>query len=152
MILEKGRIVAIEPDGLWVETIQGSTCNTCRAEKGCGQRLMASLAGHTSYIRVLLQGRDASQYRLGDEIELGVPEDLIVKGSLFAYFLPLILMLMASGFAHRTFAHEGLTILSALAGLLLGAALVRWRSHLTRFDSRLQPVLIDEHQPLHIPS
>lgn len=152
MIHEKGRIVAIEPDGLWVETIQRSTCNSCSAEKGCGQSLMAKLSGHTSYLWVLLQGRDANRYQLGDEVEIGVPESVVVNGSLFAYLVPLFGMILGAGVAHHQFASEGFTILSAFAGLVAGAVLVRWHSHRTRFDSRLQPVLIDDQKPLRITS
>lgn len=150
MIHEKGRIVAIEPEGLWVETIQRSTCQSCSAEKGCGQSMMAKLSGHTSYIWVLLQGRDAACYQLGEEIEIGVPEAVVVNGSLFAYLVPLLAMLSACGLAHSQFAREGITIISAFAGLFLGALLVRWRSNRTRFDSRLQPVLMDDCKPLHL--
>lgn len=152
MIHEKGRIVAIEPEGIWVETIQRSTCNSCSAEKGCGQSLMARLSGHTSYLWVLLQGRDAADYQLGDEVEIGVPETVVVNGSLFAYLVPLLSMIFAAGLAQQQFVHEGLTILSAFIGLVVGGLVVRWRSHKTRFDSRLQPVLIDGHKPLRIPS
>ena len=152
MIHEKGRIVAIEPEGIWVETIQRSTCNSCRAEKGCGQSLMAKLSGHTSYLWVLLQGRDATQYQLGDEVEIGVPESVVVNGSLFAYMVPLLAMMLAAGAAQQQFAHEGITILSAFIGLIVGALVVRWRSHHSRFDSRLQPVLIDDQKPLRIHS
>ena len=71
MISETGRIVAIETDGLWVETIQRSTCGSCAAEKGCGQSLMARLMGHTSYLWVLLEGRDPADYRIDQEIQIG---------------------------------------------------------------------------------
>jgi sigma-E factor negative regulatory protein RseC len=152
MIIETGRIVAVETDGLWVETIQRSTCGTCAAEKGCGQSLMARLTGHTSYLRVLLQGRDPEGYHLGDEVQIGVPEDVVVTGSLLVYLLPLLAMILFSGAAHHLLGYEGLTILMALIGLLAGAMLVRWRAHVTRNDSRLQPVLIDERQPLTLPT
>lgn len=148
MFLETGRIVAVEPDGLWVETIQRSTCKSCRAEQGCGQSMMAKLSGHTSYLRVLLQGRDATRYHLGEEIQIGVPEDVVANGSLFAYLVPLLAMLLCSGLAHWQFAHEGTTILAAFAGLVSGGLVVRWRAHQTRDDSRLQPVLIDDLEPL----
>lgn len=152
MILETGRIVAVEPDVLWVETIQRSTCNTCRAEQGCGQSMMAKLSGHTSYLRVLLQGRDASIYQLGDEIQIGVPEAVVANGSLFAYLTPLLGLLFFSGFAHWQFAHEPITILAAFVGLLAGGLVVRWRAHQTRNDSHLQPVLVDGSKPLKLPS
>lgn len=148
MILETGRIVSIEPEGVWVETIQRSTCGTCKAEKGCGQSLIAKWSGHTSYIWVLLEGRNSTDYQLGDEIKIGVPEDVIAKGAILVYILPLITLLIATFIAHQQFANELITTLSAFAGLVLGGMLVRWRSYQTRFDKRLQPVLVDDRQPL----
>jgi sigma-E factor negative regulatory protein RseC len=150
MILEAGRIVAVEPDVLWVETIQRSTCNTCRAEQGCGQSMMAKLSGHTSYLRVLLQGRDSSDYQLGDEVQIGVPEAVVANGSLFVYLLPLLSMLLFSGFAHWQLGQEPLTIFAALVGLVAGGLVVRWRAYQTRNDSHLQPVLVDDRELLKL--
>lgn len=144
MIAETGRIVAVEPNGLWVETIQRSTCGSCAAQKGCGTSLLARLAGHSSYLWVLLDGRDPARYQLGDDIQLGIPEDVVVKGSLFVYLLPLLLMIVGSGLADAWSASEGLSVLGALVGLLFGGLVVRWRAQQTRFDPRLQPVLLDE--------
>jgi len=149
MILETGRIVSIEPEGLWVETIQRSTCGTCKAEKGCGQSLMAKWAGHTSYIWVLLEGRNPADYQRGDEINIGIPEEVIAKGAMLVYMLPLVTLIIATALAHQLFANELITTLSAFGGLMLGGLIVRWRSYQTRFDRRLQPVLVDDRKPLH---
>lgn len=144
MITETGRIVAIEPQGLWVETIQRSTCGSCAAEKGCGQSLMARLMGHTSYLWVLLEGRDPDRYQLGDEIQIGVPETVVVKGSLFVYLVPLVGMLAGAGVAQSVLQSDGWSALGAITGLVVGGLVVRWRAHQTRHDSRLQPVLLDD--------
>lgn len=144
MITETGRIVAIESQGLWVETIQRSTCGSCAAQKGCGQSLMARLMGHTSYLWVLLEGRDPDKYQLGDEIQIGVPETVVVKGSLFVYMVPLLGMLAGAGLGQSALQSDGWSALGAVAGLVLGGLVVRWRAHQTRYDRRLQPVLLDD--------
>jgi|SRR5690554_108586 len=146
MLLETGNIVAVEPDGLWVETIQSSTCGSCAARKGCGQSLLAKLAGHTSYLWVSLAGRNPDDYQIGDEIQLGVPEEVIVNGSLLVYFLPLLSLLAATVLAHYSVGREGVTTLAAIAGLIGGGLVVRWHAYATRHDSRLQPVLVDDQQ------
>ena len=38
MLEETGTVVKIEPDALWVETVQTTTCGSCSARRGCGQR------------------------------------------------------------------------------------------------------------------
>ena len=149
MILETGRIVAIETEGVWVETIRKSACGSCKAEKGCGQSLINQWDGHTAYIWVLLEGRNPADYQLGDEIQIGIPEEVIAKGAMLVYMVPLITLLLATVFAHHQFAQEGITTLSGFAGLLLGGLIVRWHSWRNRLNSDLQPVLVDERKLLH---
>ena len=144
MLLETGRIIAIETDSLWVETIQRSACGSCQAQKGCGHSLLAKWGTSASRLRVLLQGRDSANYKLGDQVQIGVPEEVIAKGSLFVYMVPLLFMLAMTFAAHQQGFSEGLSAFAALVGLIVGAIIVRLRSHQTRFDSGLQPVLIDE--------
>ena len=148
MILETGKIVSVETEGVWVETIQRSVCGSCKAEKGCGQSLMSKWGGQTSYLWVLLDGRSPADYHLGDEIRIGIPEDVIVKASLLAYVMPLIIMMLGTVLAQKIWAQDGYTALGALVGLLLGGAILRWHAHVSRRDTRLQPVLVDERQPL----
>lgn len=149
MILETGRIAAIETEGVWVETIKKTACGSCKAEKGCGQSLINKWDGHTAYIWVLLEGRDPTAYRIGDEITLGIPEEVVAKGALMVYMVPLMTLILATAISHHQFAHEGITTLSGFAGLLLGGVFVRWHSWRTRFDSNHQPVLVDERKPLY---
>jgi sigma-E factor negative regulatory protein RseC len=144
MLLETGRVVAVEPQGLWVETIQRSACGSCQAQKGCGHSLLAKFGASASSLWVLLDGRDASRYQVGNEVQIGVPEAVIANGSLFVYMVPLLAMIAATVIAHQQLLSDGLSALCALIGLLVGAAVVRFCSHLIRFDIRLQPVLVDE--------
>ena len=143
MLLETGRIVSVEPQGLWVETIQRSACSSCQAQKGCGHSLLAKVGASASHLWVLLEGRDVSHYQVGNEVQIGVPEEVIAQGSLFVYMMPLLSMIAATVVSHHYLFSDGMTAICALIGLLIGAAIVRWCSYLIRFDSRLQPVLID---------
>jgi sigma-E factor negative regulatory protein RseC len=144
MILETGVVVAVEPQGLWVETIQQSACGSCRAQKGCGHSALAKMGASASRLWVLLDGRDSASYALGDEVNIGVPEDVIAHESLFMYMVPLGAMLAATCMAYQYEANDGASALAALLGLLCGGVVVRWRAHQTRFDRRLQPVLVDD--------
>ncbi|HSC67441.1 MAG TPA: SoxR reducing system RseC family protein, partial [Cellvibrio sp.] len=88
-------------------------------------------------------------YQVGDEIQIGIPEEVITKGALMVYMVPLMSLILATAISHHQFAHEGVTTLSGFVGLLLGGGLVRWHSWRTRLDSNVQPVLVDERKPLH---
>jgi sigma-E factor negative regulatory protein RseC len=150
MILETGRILAVESQGLWVETIQRSACGSCQAQKACGHSALAKWGASASYLWVLLEGRDSNHYQIGGEVRIGIPEDVIAKGSMFVYLVPLIGMIIATIIAHHYLLSDGVTALYALCGLLIGAAIVRAVSYLIRFDSRLQPVLIDEQSNVQV--
>lgn len=148
MITEAGRIVAIDSECLWVETIQRSTCQSCSAEKGCGQSLVAKWGGKTSFIRVLLEGRDASRYQLHDEVTIGIPDAVVANGSLLVYLTPLVGMMVALFTAEWFSLPEGGVIALSALGLLSGGLLVRWHSHRHRNDRRVQPVLLDDTEPV----
>ena len=150
MMLETGRVVAIEPTGLWVETIQRSACASCQANKGCGHSALANFAATSTRIWVSLGDRDSNQYRLGSDVTIGVPDDLIAKVSLLAYMLPLLTMVSATFAAHRFPLSDGLTAVCALIGLIIGAAIVRVGVYQGRIHNRLQPVLIDDWSSVQI--
>ena len=58
MLKESGKVVSIEDDGLWVETIQQSTCGSCRAKKGCGQQLLSKIGVHSANIKAVFDKND----------------------------------------------------------------------------------------------
>lgn len=148
MITETGRVVAIDAECLWVETIQRSTCQSCSAEKGCGQSLIAKWDGKTSFIRVLLEGRDPGQYQLHDEITIGIPDAVVANGSLLVYLTPLVSMVAALFAAELLRLAEGGVIALTALGLVTGGLLVRWHSHRHRNDRRVQPILLDGVEPV----
>lgn len=142
MITETGRVVAVEPDCLWVETIQRSACKSCAAEKGCGQKLMSRWGSNASYLRVLPGGRDISAFQVGDDVTIGVPERVVAAGSLLVYLLPLAVMMLGVALGSARGWSEPWIMLAALSGLLVGGGLVRWHSFLSRNNPDLQPVLV----------
>jgi len=145
MLKETGRVVAIETDALWVETIQKTTCGSCVAQKGCGTGLLAKLGVKPVYLRVLLQPNESSSaYRVNDSVTIGIPDDVVVKGSLFVYLVPVILMIVFSGIAHTTVNNELIVIVLGIIGLFLGSLLVRWHANVYRTDPRMQPQSINK--------
>lgn len=148
MILETGKIISVEQNGVWVETIQRSVCGSCKAEKGCGQSLMAKWGANASYIWVLLEGRNPEDYSIGDQIQIGIAEDVVVKASLLAYIMPLVLILLMTIVTHYFFNNEAVTAFGALLGLVIAGVLLRWHADRSRLDARMQPVLVDDRKPL----
>jgi sigma-E factor negative regulatory protein RseC len=144
MLTETGRVVALEADGLWVETIRRSTCGTCAAQKGCGHGLLNRISdGRRGYVRVLPGDHAIENYRIDDQVLISIPEEVILRGSFIVYILPLITMLLGASAAVNWLTGSGdlLALLGAAGGLAVGFALVRWHGTSHREDPNNQPVL-----------
>lgn len=148
MITESGRVMAVEQDCLWVETIQRSTCQSCSAEKGCGQGLVSRWGNSSSFLRVLLEGRDPQDYQLHQSVTIGIPEDVVATGSMLVYLTPLLGLLAGLFLANRFLLSEWAIIAAAFMGFVLGALVIRWHSYHNRNDRRVQPTLMDDLAPV----
>lgn len=137
MIKETAKVVGVDIQGgnLWVEGIQRSTCGSCVARAGCGHRLLGQRK--TPTIKAAIAPEDRFNYQVGYSVEVGIPEDLIVKSSLLLYLLPLGCLLLAALLADYWLGKEWLTICAGVAGLLSGAVLVRSLSAKISSDNTL---------------
>lgn len=145
MLVETGRVVAVESQALWVETIRQSTCGSCAANKGCGHGLLNRIAdGRTGYVRVLSGAVTTGQCEVDDQVRFGIPERVILRGSLLIYMLPLACMLFGAAGAQGLWpvAPELAASGGAFAGLALGFVFVRWHAWRHRDDRALQPTLL----------
>ena len=78
MLSETGRVVAVEADGLWVETIRRSSCGSCSARRGCGHGLLNRLGdGRNNLVRVLPGGLATEDFAVDDEVLIALPESVI---------------------------------------------------------------------------
>ncbi|MFP6848698.1 MAG: SoxR reducing system RseC family protein [Pseudomonas sp.] len=140
MIEEQGRVVAVEAGAVWVETLRKSTCSSCSVKAGCGQGLLDQLGagGRRGYVRALSD----LHLSVGDAVVIGVREELLVRGSLLVYLLPLLGLFAGAIAAEQLALSEPWVILSALSGFVVACAGVRWRSRQTATDPFLQPVVL----------
>ncbi len=140
MIEEQGRVVAVEQGAVWVETLRKSTCSSCSVKAGCGQGLLEQLGanGRRGLIRALCD----LHLNVGDSVVIGVREDLLVRGSLLVYLLPLLGLFAAAVVAEQSGLSEPWVILSACFGFVVACMGVRWRSRNVATDPCLQPVVL----------
>lgn len=115
MIKERGRVLRIDGSGVWVETLRQSTCGACQARHGCGQRLLNQIGASTSLIRAECDAGLMNGLVEGDWVEVGVEEGAVVLGSLLAYGLPILLLVLGAGLG-------GPSSLSSVGGALAGMA------------------------------
>lgn len=146
MLVERGRVISVDHDGLWVETLQRSACEQCSAQKGCGQSLVAkSLMQNMTLIKARFSSASKSYankiWAVGDEIDIGIEENALVLATLIVYLLPLVLLVVGAlvGSLHS----DVVSVFASLAGLVLGALVVRWHSDRSSKDSFYHAVVLD---------
>lgn len=145
MIHERGRVIAVEAGAVQVETLRRSTCSGCSANAGCGRGLLDRLgiARDRGQVRTLPSQRVAAlQLSPGDDIVLGIGEDLLLKHALLLYLAPLLGLLALSLLAAQFGGGEPLIIVAGLAGFLLAWLLVRRHARRHKDDPAMQPVVL----------
>ncbi|MDF0751939.1 SoxR reducing system RseC family protein [Marinobacter sp. 71-i] len=125
MITETGKVVAINGDRVWVQTIRTSACESCSARQGCGQRALTGVSGGRAN-QVLVTNSLGAQ--VGDEVTVAIDESALLGASLLVYALPLSLLVAGSVLGHQLSAgHDGVAMLGAATGLALGFLVARRR-------------------------
>ena len=89
---ETGKVVAVEPDAVWIEADRSATCGKCAARAGCGQgALSAFLQSGKGRVRVISgENLTAAQCNLGDEVVIKLPEVTLLGGTGLGFGLPLM--------------------------------------------------------------
>ena len=147
MIEEHAQVVALNAEGVWVETQRRTACGQCSANKGCGTATLAKVLGNKrSRVRAL--NPKATSVAVGDEVIIGIDEQALVRGSLAVYTVPL-LSLFVFGLLGQLLGtqllfgdSEWLSIGLSILGLVLGFAWVRRFTGRIANDERYQPVLL----------
>ncbi|WP_066965248.1 SoxR reducing system RseC family protein [Microbulbifer sp. Q7] len=147
MIEERGRVVALEQTGVWLETVQRSGCHSCAAKSGCGTGLLGDFWTNASRVRVAVAPKALAPIRLHDTVVIGIAENTLATSALLVYLLPLVLLVLGalggdallSALAAGEPSGESGAMLGALAGLALGALLVRVYSHFNRHNPNMAP-------------
>ncbi|MCX2981847.1 hypothetical protein EYC98_13370 [Halieaceae bacterium IMCC14734] len=154
MLTETGRIVALEDDGLWVETIRATTCGNCAVRKGCGHGLLNEMgSGRSNYVRVPVAEALEPPLQLNEEVRFELPEQVVVKGSFVVYLLPLLCLLGGASLGDFLFpvaAGDLAAGLGAATGFGSGLLLVRLHAWKHRNNRDHQPRLLGRAGPVRL--
>lgn len=141
MFTETGHVVAAEGDIVWVQTQSKTGCSSCKVSNTCGSGIVNKAFSHKVFVTPLKNKFDA---KINDEVEVGIPEDLVLKASFVVYFLPLVALLLAlvlSSLFIPNLSELG-SIFSAAVGLCIGFLGVKWFAHSKQAKQQLEPVLL----------
>jgi len=153
MIEEHAQVVALNADGIWVETQRRTACGQCAANKGCGTATLAKVLGNKrSRVRAL--NPKATSVAVGDEVIIGIEEQALVKGSFAVYTMPLLAMFVFGllgemlGTQLLLGSPELVTIGFSVFGLIVGFVWVRRFTSRIACDERYQPILLRQVLPV----
>lgn len=149
MIEQTGTVIDTDATSLWVEPRAVSGCSSCGSAAGsCSTAVVSKLFAER---RTRLQLPNSLAARTGDQVVIGIPESLLVRAALWAYLLPLLLMVGAALTVQQLGGTEGMQGLWGVAGLMAGFAGLRFRSRSACGGTSIQPRLLrfaDQDQPV----
>ena len=146
--------MAVENDGVWVETIRSSACGRCAARAGCGQGVMSQWGLGKGLIRAVESSQVlARDCGIGDTVDIELPERALLWSVFWVYTLPLCLALVFTVLLNPK--GELAAIAGFLFGLGLGFILARWLparlGAVEFFEPRLSAIRkAEQAQPLNI--
>ncbi len=142
MLKETGTVIAVDHDGLWVETLKQSTCAKCAVKSGCGQQLMSKLSpsSHSmTLVKAIFSEYSANDvWEEGDQVILGVNESALVLAALLAYGVPLVGLIVGALVGERfgfLQSNDMSSLFGAIVGLLCGGAVVKFHSRFVQDKS-----------------
>lgn len=142
MISESGTVIAVKDDEAWVQTIRTSACESCSARAACGQKVLAAAtSGRANQICV----KNRLDARVGDQVELGIPESTLLSASLLAYGLPLALMVLLAVMADAVWPGSDLAaLIFGIGGLGIGLVLTKMAQGfgIGAYKANLEPTML----------
>lgn len=112
MLEQTAEVVKTAADGIWVQAVEPSGCDTCGGQ-GCASRRIAEMFQRKP--RHFLVDCDLS-LSPGDRVVVGIARGSVLRSALRAYGLPLGLMLAGALLARAVQPGDG----PAVVGMLLG--------------------------------
>lgn len=141
MFTEIGKIIAVEEDMAWVQTQSKTGCSSCKVSTTCGSGIVNKAFSHKVFVTPL---KNTLSAQINDEVEVGIPEDLVLKASVVVYLLPLLCLILALALSSLFLPNlsELGSIVSAALGLCAGFLGVRWFARHQSQKQQLEPVLL----------
>ena len=125
MVEEIATVVQVEAQGVWLQTKVVSSCQSCSANDSCTSGVVAKAMTRRDY-RFFLQHSEAEpELLVGQQVRIGIAEDVLVKSALLVYLLPLVLFIGALALAFYVGWSEGGQLLAALVGGFCGMLFAR---------------------------
>jgi sigma-E factor negative regulatory protein RseC len=122
-------VVAADRSVAWLEPEQTTSCGACHSVSVCGVK-----SGHSRLVARRFKIANDHDLKVGDRVVVGVSDNVLLKGSLAAYAMPLVTLVAGGLYGQSVFGGDGGAAIGALTGLALG--LVAARFYAVRLSGR----------------
>lgn len=120
-------VLALRGDQAEIAPVGNFGCSQCAGGKGCGSGKLAQMFCSNKPRKFI--AKNSAQARVGDEVNVVLPQGMLLRSSMLMYGLPLILLLagalLGASLGNAGAARDGIALLGALAGLLAGFGICR---------------------------
>ena len=144
MVEKEGRVVIVEKDACFIEIIKQSTCFNCIANANnhhdYGEHSVNKdqLQKNNAYIRIT----NNFSLEQNDKVVIGIPENFLIKVSIFIYCLPLMNMMSALWLTSWIGCSDLLIFISVLISLSIGFLPVRALGN--QYNSMIDCIKVDK--------
>jgi sigma-E factor negative regulatory protein RseC len=127
MLEMRAIVIQVEGDEASVQPLSTGGCGHCDSEGGCGSGTLTKLfcSNKPRHFKV----SNVARAKVGDEVQVSIPDGALLRGAMKMYVLPLILLLIGGiagvGMAGETASRDAYAAAGAVIGLLLGFILAR---------------------------
>jgi len=136
-------VKTVAEDGAWIETLRQSTCQSCKARAGCGQRILGELGQETALVFAVFNSANPPLLRVGQEVSIGIPREVVALGSLSLYLIPILSLLIGAAIFDYLTQSDVWAALGALVGLSASAVLLFQLAKRHRCDPKITPVILE---------
>ncbi|AGQ39659.1 TPA: SoxR reducing system RseC family protein [Mannheimia haemolytica] len=120
MMIEQATVVEYQNGVAIVQCYAKSSCGGCAAQSACGSKALSALAGEKIDPRFRIEVDEP--LKVGDKVELGLAENILLKSVFLIYGIPLLVLVMTAVGFSQFFANE----LIVLFIMLLSTGITFW--------------------------
>lgn len=139
MLREMATVVAKQGNVYTLHCQRQNSCGSCSSKAGCGTSALTQYMGNKP---IIFEIEDNTEYRIGETVELGLPEQSLLKGGFLVYLLPLLVFMLGMVAIEQLFdSAQGYNYLA----FVMMAISFYWVRHLTRItlnQEQYKPVIL----------
>ncbi|KJZ14780.1 MAG: SoxR reducing system RseC family protein [Marinomonas sp.] len=139
MVEESGIVLSVSDGFAEVETVRTSSCTACQAKSACGHHAIAKVSS-SNRMRMMVSDTFASQ--VGQEVVVGIPEDTLLKASIWMYLVPLLGLVLGAVLPSLVSDESIFAAIGSILGLATGLYFARKVSLAHVNDPDFQPKIL----------